>query len=108
MSTAVLIGAIGVLTISTLRRKAFTARQLGQYRLKQRLGSGGMGEVYLAEHRLLKRPCVVKVIHPEKAGDPRTLARFEAREIRATPSSRIGIRSKSTTTGTRRTARFTT
>ena len=63
--------------IGTLRREAFTAKQLGQYRLKQRLGSGGMGEVYLAEHRLLKRPCVVKVIHPEKAGDPRTLARFE-------------------------------
>ena len=83
MCAAVLIGAIGVRRIGTLRREAFTARQLGQYRLKQRLGSGGMGEVYLAEHRLLKRPCVVKVIHPEKAGDPRTLARFE-REVCAT------------------------
>jgi serine/threonine-protein kinase len=42
-----------------------------------------MGEVYLAEHEMMKRPCVVKLIRPEKAGDPRMLARFE-REVRAT------------------------
>jgi serine/threonine-protein kinase len=42
-----------------------------------------MGEVYLAEHLLLKRPCAVKLIRPEKAGDPRALARFE-REVRET------------------------
>src|SRR4029077_18074077 len=45
--------------------------------------SGGMGEVYLAEHQMMKRPCAVKLIRPEKAGDPRMLARFE-REVRAT------------------------
>ena len=70
-------------TIGTLRSEVFAARQLGQYRLKQRLGSGGMGEVYLAEHQMMKRPCAVKLIRPEKAGDPRMLARFE-REVRAT------------------------
>jgi serine/threonine-protein kinase len=42
-----------------------------------------MGEVYLAEHQMMKRPCAVKLIRPEKAGDPRMLARFE-REVRAT------------------------
>jgi serine/threonine-protein kinase len=42
-----------------------------------------MGEVYLAEHQMMKRPCAVKVIRPEKAGDPQVLARFE-REVRAT------------------------
>jgi eukaryotic-like serine/threonine-protein kinase len=78
-----MIAVVGVHTIGTLRREAFAARQLGQYRLKQRLGSGGMGEVYLAEHQMMKRPCAVKLIRPEKAGDPRMLARFE-REVRAT------------------------
>jgi serine/threonine-protein kinase len=78
-----MISIVGVHTIGTLRRQAFAAKQLGQYRLKQRLGSGGMGEVYLAEHQMMKRPCAVKLIRPEKAGDPRMLARFE-REVRAT------------------------
>lgn len=73
----------GVMTINSLRKQAFEAKQLGQYRLKHKLGSGGMGEVYLAEHQMMKRPCAIKVIRPEKAGDPRTLARFE-REVRST------------------------
>ena len=83
LALSVLVGTVGVETIGTLRREAFTAKQLGQYRLKQKLGSGGMGEVYLAEHQMLKRPCAVKLIRPEKAGDPKMLARFE-REVRAT------------------------
>jgi serine/threonine-protein kinase len=83
MLIVVLIAVVGVHTIGTLRREAFAAKQLGQYRLKRRLGSGGMGEVYLAEHQMMKRPCAVKLIRPEKAGDPRMLARFE-REVRAT------------------------
>src|SRR4029079_4800569 len=58
-------------------------RQLGQYRLKKRLGSGGMGEGYFAEHQMMKRPCAVKLIRADKAVDPRMLARFE-REVRAT------------------------
>jgi eukaryotic-like serine/threonine-protein kinase len=83
LGIAVLVGTVGVHTIGTLRREAFAAKQLGQYRLKQKLGGGGMGEVYLAEHKLMKRPCAVKIIRPEKAGDPQALARFE-REVRAT------------------------
>ncbi len=73
----------GVDTIGSLRREAFEARQLGQYRLTRSLGAGGMGEVYLAEHQLLKRPCVVKLIRHDKAGDSKALARFE-REVQAT------------------------
>src|SRR5262249_11781239 len=69
--------------ISVLRQQALEARTLGQYRLKRLLGVGGMGEVYLAEHVLLKRPCAVKLIRPERAGDPRNLQRFE-REVQAT------------------------
>ncbi len=80
---AAIAGVLGVDTIGTLRREVFEAKQVGQYRLRKRLGAGGMGEVYLAEHQLLKRPCVVKLIRPDKAGDPRVLARFQ-REVQAT------------------------
>ena len=73
----------GVATIGNLRRQVFEAKQLGQYRLTTRIGDGGMGEVYLAEHLLLKRPCAIKLIRPDKAGDARVLARFE-REVKAT------------------------
>lgn len=76
-------GVYGTHMIGTLRREAYEARQLGQYRLRHLIGAGGMGEVYLAEHQLLKRPCAIKVIRPGKADDPKVLARFE-REVRAT------------------------
>src|SRR5262249_22791118 len=45
--------------------------------------TGGMGEVYLAEHRLLRRPCAVKLIRPERVSDPHSLDLFE-REVQAT------------------------
>ena len=70
----------GTHMIGRLRREAYEARQLGQYRLRHLIGSGGMGEVYLAEHQLLKRRCAIKLIRANKANDPRALARFE-REV---------------------------
>jgi serine/threonine-protein kinase len=73
----------GARTMSRLRRQVSEARQLGQYRLRRRLGAGGMGEVYLAEHQLLKRPCAVKLIRSGDATDPRAQERFE-REVRLT------------------------
>lgn len=83
MVVAAVAATFGTHLINTLRREVFEARQLGQYRLVDLLGKGGMGEVYLAEHRMLKRPCAVKLIRPEKAGDPQVLARFEL-EVRMT------------------------
>jgi serine/threonine-protein kinase len=44
------------------------ARELGSYRLGERLGSGGMGDVFRAEHRLLARPAAIKLIRPELLG----------------------------------------
>ena len=79
----VVISTYGTHIINTLRIEAFEARQLGQYRLKQSIGRGGMGEVFLAEHQLLKRPCAVKLIRPDKAVDAKALLRFE-REVRTT------------------------
>jgi serine/threonine-protein kinase len=69
--------------IHSIRLEAFRARQFGQYRLKEKLGAGGMGEVYKAEHVLLKRPCAIKLIRPGNDTDATVLARFE-REVRAT------------------------
>jgi serine/threonine protein kinase len=73
----------GSMTIGSLRKEAIQAKRLGQYTLKQMIGSGGMGHVYLAEHQLLKRQCAVKLIAPTRAADPRVLARFE-QEVRTT------------------------
>jgi tRNA A-37 threonylcarbamoyl transferase component Bud32 len=82
--TILAVGAtFGARAISRLRRQVAEARQLGQYRLRQRIGVGGMGEVYLAEHQLLKRPCALKLIRPDSVADPRSLVRFE-REVRLT------------------------
>jgi serine/threonine-protein kinase len=83
LSLSAVSAVFGVYTINTLRTEAFRARQLGQYKLKRLIGRGGMGDVYLGEHQLMKRPCAIKVIRPEKAGDPKVLARFE-REVQAT------------------------
>jgi serine/threonine-protein kinase len=83
LAGAAALAVYGSHRIERLRQEAFEARRLGQYQLKQRLGSGGMGEVYLAEHMMLRRPCAVKLIRPEHAGDPANLSRFE-REVRST------------------------
>ena len=84
MMTLVFGGSVyGTYMIGNLRREVYEARQLGQYRLRHLIGAGGMGEVYLAEHQMLKRPCAIKVIRPGNAHDARALARFE-REVRAT------------------------
>jgi serine/threonine-protein kinase len=86
-SLFLLLGAFtaiyGTHTMNTLRTEAYEARLLSQYRLGRRLGGGGMGEVYLAEHQMLKRPCAIKLIRPDLAGIHRVFARFE-REVRAT------------------------
>lgn len=83
MTISAVIAIYGSHRFGLLRREAFDAKQLGAYSLREMLGAGGMGEVYLAEHRLLKRPAAIKLIRPEKAGDANALARFEG-EVQAT------------------------
>ncbi len=64
------------------RWKRFT---IGKYKVLERLGSGGMGQVFLCEHKLMRRRVAVKVLPTSKANDPSSLERFyrEARAVAA-------------------------
>jgi tetratricopeptide (TPR) repeat protein len=57
-------------------------RTLGHYRIVEKIGEGGMGEVYRARDERLDRDVAIKVLPEEVAGDPHRLARFE-REAKA-------------------------
>ena len=46
------------------------ATELGSYRLVEKLGAGGMGEVWRAEHRLLARQAAIKLVRAESLKDP--------------------------------------
>ena len=78
---AIVIAVYSQYRFDTLQREAEAAKRFGQYRLIRKLDAGGMGEVHLAEHLLLKRPSVIKLVRSDKATDPMLLARFE-REVR--------------------------
>jgi len=51
--------------VTGLGQQVSRERELGSYRLGELLGSGGMGEVYRATHRMLARPAAIKLIRPE-------------------------------------------
>jgi serine/threonine protein kinase len=55
---------------------------IGKYKVLERLGSGGMGQVYLCEHKVMRRKVAVKVLPTAKAQEPSSLDRFH-REARA-------------------------
>lgn len=60
-------------------------RQLGQYHLREKIGSGGNGTVYRARHALLRRPTAIKLMNPEFARSDAARARFE-HEVQITSS----------------------
>ncbi|MEO8677643.1 MAG: serine/threonine-protein kinase [Vicinamibacterales bacterium] len=71
-----------------LSRRLREARDLGSYHLVERLGQGGMGEVWRGQHRLLARDAAIKLVRPELLGSTPSeaqaqLRRFE-REAQAT------------------------
>jgi hypothetical protein len=75
---------VSSLSAIRLQREVGAARQLGQYRLTQLIGEGGMGKVYKAHHALLRRPSAIKILDGGQA-DARTIARFE-REVQLASS----------------------
>jgi serine/threonine-protein kinase len=58
-----------------------------RYRLVEKLGEGGMGQIWKAEHLVLMAPVAVKLIDREVVPDEETLSRF-MREARAAAALR--------------------
>ena len=88
---AALLAIVPAVVLHRMRRQVKEARALGSYELVERLGAGGMGEVWRASHRMLARPAAIKLIAPGAiagAGDggaDELVKRFE-REAQATAS----------------------
>jgi serine/threonine-protein kinase len=86
------IAAVGCAVTYNLSRDLSRERELGAYRLVEKIGQGGMGEVWRARHRMLVRPAAVKLIRPEALGGgdggrgelERTAIRRFKREAQAT------------------------
>jgi serine/threonine-protein kinase len=80
---AILVYRVNVRLLEARR----SVEELGAYRLVKKLGAGGMGEVWEAEHMTLARPAAIKLIKPKLGQDEttraRSLSRFK-REAKAT------------------------
>src|SRR5829696_8525028 len=59
----------------------FSGRTLGDFELVRRIGIGGMGQVYLARQKSLKRQVAVKVLRGELAANVTNLRRFQAEAV---------------------------
>jgi hypothetical protein len=83
------VAVVPARVLQRLGRRLREAQDLGSYQLVERLGAGGMGEVWRAEHRLLARDAAIKLMRPEVLGARNEsearlmLKRFE-REAQAT------------------------
>src|SRR6185369_857212 len=60
----VIMAYVAARVVYSLGTEVSRARELGSYHLVERLGQGGMGEVWRATHQMLARPAAIKFIHP--------------------------------------------
>ena len=65
----VIMAYVGARVVYALGTEVTRARELGSYRLEDKLGQGGMGEVWKASHRLLARPAAIKLIRSSVPGN---------------------------------------
>jgi tRNA A-37 threonylcarbamoyl transferase component Bud32 len=66
----------GGVTVPADAPRDLVGQQIDGYRLERMLGHGGLGDVYLAEHLVLRQERAVKVLRAELAGDPEIRKRF--------------------------------
>jgi eukaryotic-like serine/threonine-protein kinase len=71
------------MSLGTEASPSVVGQTIGSYSILRQLGAGAMGEVYLAEHRHLKRKAALKLLARELVGRPDLLERFFL-EARAT------------------------
>ena len=83
LGLAILLGVLSIGSLyvnyrleSRVQRALDRAKSLGQYVVEERVGGGGMGEVYRARHALLRRPAAVKVLRGDSALDLEAQERF--------------------------------
>ncbi len=86
MGAVWLSGFLPPQVLASLLRREGRARQLGPYRLVRQIGEGALANVYLAQHKMLKRPAAVKVLKQQSTSDEWT-ARFQ-REVQS--ASQLG------------------
>src|SRR5690242_13641398 len=55
----------------------------GRYLIRELLGEGGMGAVYLAEHTHMKKRVALKLLHPEMSDNAEVQSRFEREAMAA-------------------------
>jgi serine/threonine protein kinase len=90
----VVMAYVGARVIYSLGKEVTSARALGAYRLVERLGAGGMGEVWRANHYLLARPAAIKLVRPDFPGTSDSADRYRelqerlGREAQATAMMR--------------------
>ena len=90
--------------VHRLNARVVKAREVGSYRLVERLGEGGMAEVWRADHRMLARPAAVKLIRsrierfcrPRRRSSPRKAS--PGRRSRRSRSAPVCRRAPSTST----------